>query len=87
MNLKLDDNYTIETDSNNFILRYSNTYIGKDKSTNKDKEITSKAEWFYPTLSGALNTYLNECLKRSDTVNDVYTELKRVENIIAKIKK
>ena len=87
MNLKLDDNYTIGTDSNNFILRYSHTYIGKDKKTDEDKEITSKDEWFYPTLSGALNTYLNECLKKNNTIEEVYAELKRVENIIAQTKK
>ena len=87
MNLKLDDNYTIETDSNNFTLRYSNTYIGKDKKSDEEKEITSKSEWFCPSLSWALNVYLNECLKKNNTIEEVYAELKRVENIIAQIKK
>jgi len=88
MQLYLDENFHIETDSNNFILKFSNTYIGKDKKTNKDKEITSKDEWYFPKLSQALETYFNESLKRSDSelITDLYIEVKRVEALIKTIK-
>ena len=40
--MKIDNNYSVETDANNFVLKYSKTYF--DEKSNKEK--TTSREWF-----------------------------------------
>ena len=86
MILKLDDQYSIVSDSNNYTLKYINTYIGVDNKTKQTKEITSKDEWNMPKLSQAIAVYLNECLRPLNSIEELYQELVRVEELIKTIK-
>lgn len=80
----IDENYRIENDVNNFILRYEK----RDGTINAKtgKEITSTDEWYFSNIKLALTKYLNESLKTSDSITEVLDEIKRVETLISKLK-
>lgn len=79
--LKLDDNYFIETDTNNFTLRFQKVVYDEKKK----KDVTKKDEWNYPKLSQAMSKYLNECVRPLETIKEVFSELKRIELLIEKL--
>ena len=68
--MQLDDNFTLESSEQQWTLRYSKTYTGED-----GKEKNPKREYFYNTLSGALNAYIDKKLKASETVDDAIRTL------------
>lgn len=80
--MKLDENYRIESDSNNFILVYEIEKFNK----NTKKDYMFKEESYFPKLSLALDKYMNECLKPQTEAVGVLKELTRVEDLIKTIK-
>jgi len=80
--LVLDENYLVEMDTHNFTLKYSK----KAYDEVKKKEVTTSKEWNYPTLKGALNVYMNECIKPLESIEKLYSELSRIEKLITLIK-
>lgn len=85
MVIQLDDEYSVVSDKYNYVLKYKHTYMGVDKDNNP-KKITSKDEWNFPKLSQALSVYLDCSLKSANSIQELYKELLRVENIITTIK-
>lgn len=81
--LKLDDNYSVSMDTYNFTLKSEFKTFDKVKN----KEITSKDEWHFPTFQLALQKYLNECIKPLESIKDLQKELERIETLITNIKK
>lgn len=63
--MQLDDNYYLEKNDIQWTLKYSKTYFDE----NKQKEVTSKNEWFFNNISHALNSYIDKKLKASETVD------------------
>lgn len=73
--MKLDENYRIETDTNNFTL----VYESKTFDEKKKKEVTSKDEWHYPDLKTALIKYVNQCLKPCESIKEVLIRISELE--------
>jgi hypothetical protein len=82
--IKLDERYSIETDSNNFTLKYEEKIIKEIKG--EKKEMTSKDEWHYPKLSQCLNKYMNQSLKPLEDIVSLRQELKKIEEVIKNVK-
>ena len=80
--IRLDNNYFIETDANNFTLRFERTLWDEAKK----KDVKSTNEWYCRDLSRVLNIYMNECLKPSEDVVSLRAELNRIEELINNIK-
>jgi hypothetical protein len=80
----IDENYRIENDVNNFILKYEKRNGIINEKTGK--ETTSSDEWYFPNIKLALIKYFNESLKTPETITEVLDEIKRVETLISKMK-
>lgn len=76
----LDDNYTLENSEIQWTLKYSKTYFDK----NKQKEVTSKNEWYFNKISDALNYYIDKKLKACEDVEDA---IKTILNSIIELNK
>ena len=76
--IKLDENYTIDSDNYNWILRYEKTYEGKDKDGNP-KEQTSTNETFHGSLKQCILEYINETGKWCDSLIAILDKLNEVE--------
>lgn len=76
----LDDNYTLENSEIQWTLKYSKTYFDK----NKQKEVTSKNEWYFNKMSDALNSYIDKKLKACEDVEDA---IKTILNSIIELNK
>lgn len=88
--IQLDDNYFIETDPYNFTLKFEIkkmvTKINKETNIEESKEVTSKGEYHFPTLKGALLKYIDECTRPLATISAIINELNRIESLITKLK-
>lgn len=78
--ITLDENYRIETEANNFILKYERPTGEINKKTGK--EMVSSGEWYYGKLEHALDKYLNEALKPSKYIQDLKTRLSEIARVI-----
>ncbi len=58
--MKIDNNYSIENDSHQWILKYEREGDINQKTGNPTK---SESKWYCGTLKQALQRYLDECLK------------------------
>ena len=76
----LDDNYTLESSETQWTLKYSKTYWDESKQ----KEVTSKNEWFFNKISDALNSYIDKKLKACEDVEDA---IKTILNSIIELNK
>lgn len=76
--IKLDENYTIDSDSYNWILRYERTYEGKDKLGNP-KEQTSTEESFHANFKQCILEYINKTSKWCDSLVAILDKLNEVE--------
>lgn len=65
MNLKLDDNFTISTDSHQFILKY------ESERMEDEKVVKSSKTHYFGSLDGALKGYLNSELRNSELDTDI----------------
>lgn len=82
--MKIDDNYTIESDKYCWVLKYKSE---GEINPNTGKKILSTNETYHPTIKAALKKYMDSKLKDSDTVENVLERLNEVEQIINKINK
>lgn len=82
--IRIDDNYYIETDSYNVILRYENqvekVYKGELRAVNQSDK------WYYTTIPQALKAYLNKSLKESSSIENILHKVNFVENKINNLK-
>lgn len=69
--MKLDDNYTLESSEQQWTLKYENKYFDEKQQ----KEVTTKNEYFFSTISGALNSYVDKKLKVAETVDEAVVGL------------
>jgi len=81
MALKLDNEYRIETDENNFVLVYELECY--NEKTDKNYLKTDKS--YFPKMSQALDKYLNDCIRPLGDIVVIHSELIRIEAIIKKI--
>jgi len=80
--IKLDENYTIERDSNSWSLIYSEERF----SEKKNKTVTSKDEWHYPSLSLCLKKYLDQSLKKCASIDEVIEMISRYDKKVESLK-
>jgi hypothetical protein len=76
--IKLDDNYTIDSDAYNWILRFEEVKQGTDKE-GKAKEILSFREWHHANFKQAVLQYINETTKWCDSLVSILDKLNEVE--------
>lgn len=79
--IQLNQFYRIENDANNFILKYEKPTGKISKKTGKEEVSTN--EWYYPKMSMAIDKFLNQELKKPESIiemNDAIKELTRVIN-------
>ena len=72
MELRLDENYFLESDSNQWTLNYR-----KSKGINPEtkKETFSNDKWYCSSLENALKRYTDESAKESETVDELSSKL------------
>ena len=78
--VELDQNYSIHTDSMCTTLKYELEYDGTVKG--KPKKITSRDEWYYPDMKGAMKAYLQKSLRHADGLQGVLDKMQQVEDLI-----
>ena len=76
--IKLDENYTIDSDAYNWILRYERTYLGKDKE-GKPKEQTAIEESYHASFKQCILKYIDEASKECDSLNAILDKLSEIE--------
>ena len=69
--MKIDKFYSVETDTNNFVLKYSKTYF--DEKSNKEK--TTSREWFCVDMDHVNKIHLRECIREAISPNTEISEL------------
>ena len=78
--MKLDENFTLENDQNQWILYYEKV---SDKKTDKGEFKVSKNQTYYPNIEFALIAYCDKALKPCESVIEV---LDAIEVLHDKIK-
>ena len=78
--IQLNEFYRIETDKNNFILKYEKPTGNINDKTGKEE--ISKDEWYYPKLSMALDRFANESLKVPNDIQELRKEMQRLTDLI-----
>ena len=79
--MKLNENWSIEFDSDNTIL------VFRENRPNKLGELKEyKDEYFYPTVQTALKAFLNKTLDGSSSVEEILLRIAEVEKVIEGIK-
>ncbi len=82
--MKLDSCFYLDTDKNNYILRYESKSGEINKKTGK--EILKKDFWYYPKLNQALSKYINESLKPCENILSLNQKINELESLILTIK-
>ena len=78
----LDENYRLESDSNNWILKFEEVRV---KEKDNSEYLFEESIGYYPRISQALRKYLDCCLKECDTAKEIMVEIERVEKLILKM--
>ena len=73
MNIQLDEYWNIESDRYSVMLRYT---------TIKGKKSGNSTLFYFPTVRMALQAYLNEAMKESSSIDDIF---RRIDEVEAKI--
>ena len=81
--MKIDDNYRLENDSNQWTLIYEKEGEVNPKTV---KPTISTNKWYCGNMKQALKRYLDESLKECNSIETVLLELKRVESVIDNLK-
>ena len=76
--MKLDENYTIN--SNEF--QWTLNYEFKKWSDEKNKIITTKDQYYYPNLKYAIKGYIDKKLKKAETVEETILELNKLLQLL-----
>jgi len=82
--MRLDDNYSIDTDGAGTILNFQ-----QQRQREKNGEMVDfvhRDQWFFLSLPQALNKYLDLKLEGSEDVKDCLKKIEEVRNIIKQIK-
>jgi len=82
--MKLDDNYSIDTDGAGTILNFQ-----QPRQREKNGEMVDfihKDSWYFLNLQQALNKYLDLKLEGSEDVKDCLKKIEEVRTIIKSIK-
>ena len=82
--MKLDDNYTVDTDGAGTILMFQ-----QQRQREKNGETIDfifKDQWFFLSLPQALNKYLDLKIEDSEDVRDCLKKIEEVRTIIKSIK-
>lgn len=77
--MKLDNNYEVKKDANNFILSFT-----EEKGMNKDtgKQIVSKRETYHNTLYDALVAYSRKVIDLPESVSEMKRRIQYTEGQI-----
>ena len=81
--IKLDNEYWIEMDAYNWILKYESEEYAKEVMGDL-KMVTTKDEWYYPTLRMCLKSYCDKTLKECSSIEKV---IERIDDLNDKIEK
>jgi hypothetical protein len=79
MKWKIDDSYRIETD------QYSFTLIKLEKSkveSKTGKQNYSRGQWWYPTINGCLQQYIQQSIKCANDAKEILYALEVLEQKI-----
>lgn len=79
--MRLDKNYRLENDSNNWTLIFEEDRKKEDGT----KYLFQDTIGYYPKMKMALSKYLDSCLKECSTGQEIFDEIARVEKVIIKI--
>lgn len=80
----LDSNYTIEVDNICVMLYYQKpTDKINPKTGNK---ITERNHWYYPNIKEALKAYINDSITHSNSIDEIISKIKLLEDKIDKLK-
>lgn len=80
--MRLDENFTLTNDSNNWILNYEKE---GDINHKTNRPTLTKETWYFGKLDQALNRYVNEATKQSEDVNDLRVQLSRIQDTINQV--
>lgn len=67
--MKIDENYSIQTDDNNCTLVFSEQRT-REKKDDTTEEYTFEDRWYYPTVYHCLKRYLQLAQKEAKDVED-----------------
>lgn len=84
--IKIDDKYTLVSDSHNWILRFEEFNEVTDGKTNEVKMVKSSWESYHGELKFALRNYCNCVLKTSKNIEDIKMKLEYIEFKINSLK-
>ena len=83
--IRLDSEYSIQTDANNFSLLFS-----REKEVTKKgitKTVVESDAWYNPSLELSLKTYLRESLRECESIEHVLKKIDEVHATIKELKK
>lgn len=84
--MKIDENYSIENDSNNWILRFEEERV-KEKT---GKKYISTNEWYFSNLETGLKSllkkYRDQKLKECETVVEILAQINKSDETIKNLK-
>ena len=83
--IKLDKNYTLISDSYNWILRVEKVKEGKDKEGNP-KQVTSTKETYHANIKQAIMKYTDESLKNIPELTLIIEKLESIEDSLNGLK-
>ena len=78
--IKLDENYSIHTDSVCTTLKYQVEHDTIVKGVSK--RVTSRDEWYHPNITFALKSYLQKSLRHVEGIEGLINQVERVEQLI-----
>jgi hypothetical protein len=79
MKLRLDDIFTIESDTYSFMLKQEENKGINEKS---GKPIVMTNYWYFPTMNMCLKRYIQESLKSCNDIDAILSRLQRLEVVI-----
>ena len=83
MKIQLDNDFSIEGDSNSYTLKYKHR---QDKLNSRGENIYTRDYWYYPTIKLCLEAYLDKSPTGSTSVEQVLAKFEEVKQVINKLK-
>lgn len=82
--MRLDENFTLEGQKHNWILKFSkDTGVVSDQT---GKNVIATDQWYFPKIEQALNRYKDEVLKVSESIEAVLEKLTEVTGVIESVR-
>ena len=82
--MKLDENYELEGDKYNWVLKYESDLQINKKTGEQYRAVD---HWHFPNVRQALEKYMNEAIKPSRTVEDLLVALQEISKQIENLNK